>query len=409
MELLNDVGIFPISQAADGKETERSTQRLIAAAADSILPYCIPNNIPGCTLHFSITMFRGRPSVMVQDSLHGSKTARNQLITGARFLILGNFAIIYSMVRDLAAHALGPLFHRDVERVDKQDDQAAARLLAGETLDFHLKTFPQQAGLSIYLFVFGELVDAWQSRSIAHSERIQMALRARFVLMAWRSHITQHPIHRHHIHFISHESFDILITLCDSLIQLIIIHRQFYPQYPLLPWLHSTEPCEHIFGMIRQLKKDFNYADMLYLEPKLRTLMMGAFQDLSVDEKANQTAAGYHHTYFHAPDLDLAALLQWPTDEDVAAVSKLAFSEAESLLRSVGIDATAMIAVYVPPPPSRSMKKRKLVPPREPQTLQEVLTLFAPPSRELPAKVERDVQLCEMALVADNVSQTLDM
>lgn len=218
-----------------------------------------------------------------------------------------------------------------------------------------------------------------------------MVLRARFVLMSWRSHIAQHPTHRHHIHFISHESFDIFITLCNSLVQLIIIHHQFYPQYPLLPWLHSTEPCEHIFRMIRQLKKDFNYADMLYLEPKLRTLMMGAFQDLSAEERASQTAAGYHHTYFHAPNLDLAALLQWPTDEEVAATSKFAFSEAESLLRSIGINAKAMIALYEPPAPSRSMKKRKLVLPRGPQTLQEILTFFAPPSRELSSKAERQV------------------
>lgn len=163
IELLHNVGIFPISQAADGKETERLTQRLIAATADSILPYCIPNEVPGCTLHFSITMFRGRPSITVQDSKHGGKTARNQVTTGARFLVLGNFTMIYSMVRDLAAHTLGPLFRRDIENVDKQDDRAAARLLAGETLDFHLKTFPQQTGLSVYLFALGELIDAWQS------------------------------------------------------------------------------------------------------------------------------------------------------------------------------------------------------------------------------------------------------
>ncbi|KAK7691172.1 hypothetical protein QCA50_006275 [Cerrena zonata] len=409
MELLHKAGIHPISQAADGTESERSSQRLITAAAHSALPYCILNDIPGCTLHLNISMFHGRPSITVQDSKHGGKTVRNQLTTGARFLTLGNFVMIYSMVRDLAAHALGPLFRRDVERVDKQDDRAAARLLAGETLDFHIKTFPQQTGLSVYLFVLGELIDAWQNRSIPHIERIRMVLRARFILMAWYSHIGQHPLHQHHIHFISHESFDILTILCDSLIQLVIIHRQFYPRYPLLPWLHSTEPCEHIFGMIRQLKKDFTYADMLYLEPKLRTLMMGAFQDLTPEEKASQTAAGYHHTYFHAPDLNLSALLQWPTDDDLTTASSIAFSEAESLLLAVGIDAKAMVAIYQPPPLSRLMKKRNLVPPRGPQTLQEILTFFAPPRRELPTQTEREVQVCEMALVADNVNQTLNI
>jgi hypothetical protein len=37
--------------------------------------------------------------------------------------------------------------------------------------------------------------------------------------------------------------------------------------------------------------------------------MLGAFQALSLEERASQTAAGYHHTYFDAPDLDFAMLM----------------------------------------------------------------------------------------------------
>ncbi|KAH7917617.1 hypothetical protein BV22DRAFT_986798, partial [Leucogyrophana mollusca] len=178
---------------------------------------------------------------------------------------------------------------------------------------------------------------------IDNATRAKMALRARFFLMAWRSHTEQHPDHKTNINFISRESYDIFLRLCDSLIELIVVHRIYYPTYPLLPWLHSTEPCEHIFGLLRQLKKDFNYADILHLEPKLRVLMMGAFQHLTVQEQVNQTAAGYHHTYFHAPDLDTAALMQWPSNIDFERASNEAFKEAEQLLTAVGIEACTML------------------------------------------------------------------
>ncbi|KII84101.1 hypothetical protein PLICRDRAFT_65980, partial [Plicaturopsis crispa FD-325 SS-3] len=232
---------------------------------------------------------------------------------------------------------------RDVERGDKQDDRAAARLFSAETLACILSHFPKHTGLSVYLFALGELYDAWQNRNIGHAERAKMVLRARFFLMAWRSHIEKHPDHRTHIHFISRESYEIFLTLCDSLLQLIVVYRQYFPMYPLLPWLHSTETCEHIFGILRQLKKDFSYTDMLYLEPKLQALLLGAFANLSFEEKANQTASGYHHTYFRAPDLDTAALMEWPTDVDLAKASAAAFEEVEQLLAAVGIDAHAML------------------------------------------------------------------
>ncbi|KIJ12267.1 hypothetical protein PAXINDRAFT_57870, partial [Paxillus involutus ATCC 200175] len=66
----------------------------------------------------------------VQDSKHGLKTARNQLCTGARILALGNFPIHFQMLLDVADHPLTPLFWRDVDRVNKQDDRAASRLFA---------------------------------------------------------------------------------------------------------------------------------------------------------------------------------------------------------------------------------------------------------------------------------------
>ncbi|KAI0060330.1 hypothetical protein BV25DRAFT_977826 [Artomyces pyxidatus] len=404
--MMHDEGLHATSLAADGTETERALQRIIAAAAHSVHLYSIHNDAAGCTLDLSIPLFHGHPAVMVQDSKHGAKTSRNQLLTGARTLSLGNFPIYFKMLRDFAEHPLGPLFRRDVEHVDKQDDRAAARLFSAEALDFHLLHFPQQHALSTYLFIFGDLLDAWQNRHISHLERVKMVLRARFFLMAWRSHIEQHPDHQTNIHFISRESYDIFLTICDSLVQLIVTYRKYFTTYPLLPWLHSTETCEHIFGMLRQLKKDFNYADMLYLEPKLRSLMLGAFQNLSPDEQANQAAAGYHHTYFHASDLDLRVLLQWPSDVELCDASQYALDEAEGLLASVGIDARTMLASYQPPKPPKTAGFSSTLP-AQPKTLADLLALYAATPTPLSTVVEDEVETYEMALAADDVDKTM--
>ena len=81
---------------------------------------------------------------------------------------------------------------------------------------------------------------------------------------------------------------------------LIMKHLIYSGTYPLIPWLHSTEPYEHIFGMPRQLRKGFDFADVLHLVRKLCSLIQGNFQMLTPQDQEHQTIEGYQHTYFHA-------------------------------------------------------------------------------------------------------------
>ncbi|KAJ7745879.1 hypothetical protein DFH07DRAFT_924502 [Mycena maculata] len=412
VDLLHDADIHPISLASDGAEVERAAQRMIADSAPDHFIYTIPNPTAGCLITLKIPLYYGQhPTIITQDSKHALKTARNQILTGARILVLGFFVVLYVHIRDLAGNIAGPLFTRDVEKVDKQDDRAAARMFSGNTLEFQMKEYPGQPGLSVYLFILGEMVDAWQNRNISHRDRAKMVLRARFFLMAWRSHIESHPEYSIKTHFISRESYNIFLTICDSLLSLIVAYRKYYPTYPLLPWLHSTEVCEHLFGMLRQLKKDFNYADILYLERKLRVLMMGAFGNLSPDQQANQTSAGYVHTYFKADDLDTAILLQYPTNLDLVNASSYVLEEASQLLKVVGIDAELMLRNYQAPEPPQRLPHLPRQPHSSdmmPRTILELMAMYEP-VRFKSSKEEEAFEAYQMAIAAENLDKTLSI
>jgi hypothetical protein len=406
VELLHGVDIHPVSLASDGTETERKLQRIIESRGHSSLIYAIPNAIPKLAFTLSIPLFYGFPSVVCQDSKHGSKTARNQLLTGARLITLGNFPCHYAQLREFAYHPKGPLFHRDIEKLDRQDDRAAARLFSAESLSFHTREYPLQTGLSIFLYVFGEITDAWQNRHIAHIERAKIAMRTRFFILAWRNHIMAHPDHSTNTHFISRESYDIFITICESLLSLIIVYRKWYSAFPFLPWLHSTEICEHLFGMLRQLKKDFNYSDMLYLEPKLRTLMLGSFGNLSFQAQANATAAGYYHSCSDVAGLDIPSLMSYPSDREIGDASDAAFEEAALLLAAVGINAKDMLLRDIRLAQAKSKSKVTKQSPR-PTTLYELTMLH----QHSPASIETEdkVDTVSMAIIADRVDKTLSM
>lgn len=229
--------VYPVSAACDGTETERALQDLVSQSAESSQTYTIPNTHIGPSANVTLTIpfsHLNRPLVLVQDSKHALKTARNQLLTGARLLTMGNHVLHYEQLLRVADHPEGPLFKRDIDRVDRQDDAAAARTFSPAALDFQVKTFHKHRAMIVYTFIVGELVDAWQNRRISHLARAKMVLRAKFFLMAWRTHIDKHPDHSINIHFISRESYDILTTLCDSLLSLIVAYRNYYP--------HITSP-----------------------------------------------------------------------------------------------------------------------------------------------------------------------
>ena len=193
---------------------------------------------------------------------------------------------------------------------------------------------PDFAGEIVYLFVFGELIDAYQNRTIPHAERLKLVLRARYFLDSWEVFLDQCGYHKDH-YYISREACDIIRIIIEGFIALVIIHRD-HVTGPLLPWLHSSEACEHVFGSARQIVKDFTFLDFVYMIPKLRiklheSILCGKSSD------AKSRATGYNHTYYDNEGLDLQALSYYPTDDEISNIAVEAVEEADSLFILLGV------------------------------------------------------------------------
>ncbi|KAF8801615.1 hypothetical protein BYT27DRAFT_7261749 [Phlegmacium glaucopus] len=174
-------------------------------------------------------------------------------------------------------------------------------------------------------------------RSMAHSECIKLALRAHYFLDSWEAFL-QSCGYRKDQYFISQEANDILHIIIEGLIALIIIHRDHLSgPVALLPWLHSSEACEHVFGEAHQVVKDFTFLDFIYMIPKLRIkLHQAVLRGKSSNGKAR--AVGYSHTYFDHEGLDLVALSTYPTDAEINILAERAAQEANSLVALLGVN-----------------------------------------------------------------------
>ena len=332
-------GIQVVSYACDGTEVGRNVQKLLVSKASHKQDYLIPNPNPGSPeIKISIPFINNQPICMVQDSKHALKTYRNNLFSGARLLVFGNYYAQYEQIHQIAREKGSPLYIRDVERLDRQDDNAATRLFSADTLQYINDNHPEWIGVIVYLFVFGELVDAYQNRFLPHQERIKMVLRARFYLDAWERFVASAKYKKAQ-HFISREASDITRIIVDGFLGLVYIYRDHIGEsktIPFIPWLHSTEVCEHVFGVARQIIKDFTAFDFFQMIPKLRVqLRRGMSHDASHNSKAR--ASGYAHTYMDTKGMDIRALCTFPSDEDIAINAEQAACESESLIALLGV------------------------------------------------------------------------
>ncbi|KAF7291442.1 hypothetical protein MIND_01289300 [Mycena indigotica] len=306
-------GIRVVSYACDGTESERAIQRLLVEHADQRIEYEIPGDDDSANFKIVIGRFRGQQVAMIQDSKHALKTFRNNLFSGARILTLGNHIAHFAQIYQVAFEEGSPLYHRDVEKLDRQDDGAATRMFSADTLQYIAENHPDWPFAIIYLFVFGELVDAYQNRSLSHHIRFQMVMRAKYFLDAWSDFI-------------------------DCYLLLLIIYRDDFPDTPLLPWLHSSEACEHTFGICRQLVKDFTYLDFLYMVPRLRISIRHAIlRSRTSDGKAR--AGGYCHTFWDTRGMNLEGLSSFPTTDEMKPLATAARADANALCTACGVDA----------------------------------------------------------------------
>ena len=361
-------GVCVSSYACDGSATERKITRMFLESAVSTEKTEIPH--PDTQFPpYSITLYfygpQATPISSVQDSKHLAKTIRNILYGGTRTLVIGNNVAHYSRVHSLSAHARSPIYKRDVLKVDRQDDLAATRLLSSATIKHIIAVMEEQkslavpdpvlgkdlSGLLVYLFIFGDLVDAFQNRCIANAERVKMVLRAHYFLDIWRSSLAALG-YSETFHFITREAHEVIGYLVHGFLSLVLIYRDYLDDdhYPLCAWLHSTESAEHTFGEARKNKADFTFADFLIMVPKLSILFDAAVQAGDYEGSANARAAGYFHTQYSSTGINIPALSSFPTNHTMNEAARLALCEARACFSLCGIPVSAEL--YSPTNPS---------------------------------------------------------
>ncbi|KAG9079754.1 hypothetical protein FRC06_007509 [Ceratobasidium sp. 370] len=338
---LHEAGVRVISYATDGSKTERKVSSRFLESANNTETTLIPHPRRGFPAIPIVLHFFGphnTPLVPIQDVKHAIKTARNCIFNGTRLMTISNCAVHYLQVLMLSVHPNSPLYQRDVCKVDRQDDCAAAHLFFSAFLQHIVRVSSDQhsgipfkpaplpivttnlpppaivlkhnlCGLLAFVFIFGDAFDAFQSRSLGIYERTVMIARLFFFLEIWKSSLKTLGYSEAE-HFITRDLYNILCNLVHGFISLVLIYRDKldHPNYPFCGWLHSTEGAEHTFAEARKAHPDFDFAAFVTMVPKLDVMSMAAVSTGDDNSDAKACASGYSHTLYSKLGIDINAM-----------------------------------------------------------------------------------------------------
>ncbi|EGF98144.1 uncharacterized protein MELLADRAFT_96134 [Melampsora larici-populina 98AG31] len=338
--LAHEVGINILSMGADGAATELSAQEKLVEKSTQFHTYTNAT----LNVYIKIPLFGEppRPIICIQDPKHARKTGANQLLSGAHLLVIGNYTVTIQQLAEILKMPNSPLHAKDVFDSDKQDDGRALRTFCAPTLAAAI-TLENNTGLTIYLYVVGELVDSWLNKKIRHHERIRSAWTAGFFMRRWKAYLQKREketngLMSFHQNCISHAGFKIFSTLPKSLLALIIAHRDYYSGFPLFPWKHGTEPCEHIFGWMRVISPRFSVLDARFMMPKIHAVVKSAMSGRIKIPPSEHLHSGYQYAFGDEEDAENFRLLQtWPTNSEIAHELTIANQIANSLAELAGM------------------------------------------------------------------------
>ncbi|EGF99945.1 uncharacterized protein MELLADRAFT_93917 [Melampsora larici-populina 98AG31] len=296
------------------------------------------------SVHVKVPLFGNppRPVVAVQDPKHARKTGANQLLSGSRLLVMGKYTITIQQLAEILKMPDSPLLAKDVFDSDKQDDGRAFRTLSASTLSASLR-LDLSTGLTIFLFIIGELVNSWLSKSMGHRERIRSAWTAGFFLRRWKGYLQKreketNSLMSFHLNCISHASYKIFSSLPISLLGMIISYRDYYPDYPFCPWKHGTESCEHVFGWMRVLSPCFSVLDARFMMPKIHAVVKSVMSGKIKIPPSEHIHSGYQYAFGDEGTLEtIEHLRTYPTNAEISEDLTIANQLANGLAHLAGM------------------------------------------------------------------------
>ncbi|EGG09507.1 uncharacterized protein MELLADRAFT_95999 [Melampsora larici-populina 98AG31] len=130
-------------------------------------------------------------------------------------------------------------------------------------------------------------------------------------------------------------------TLSSSTLAASLAHDdmiEFYPNIPLLPWKHGSEPCEHVFGWMHVISPRSTVLDARMMMPKIHAIVKNIMLGRMKIPSSEHMHSGYQYAFSDEPDNEnIKFLAEFPSDKEISEDLGIAYEQANQLALICGM------------------------------------------------------------------------
>lgn len=191
-----------------------------------------------------------------QDTIHIGTKLRNRLLNMSIVLYMGSKIVstvhIKNLLKTVAKEVHG-LVLSDICPDDRQNFDSLEKLMDDRVLNAMKAQVADSEGTVMYLTLCKLITSSFLATNLMATERIYRIWYAAFFLRCWRKWLKSNSNYSLKENFITDNAYTCIEINAHNLIQAIIKLRSNGQENLFLPHLFASQPCEHIFRMMRSM------------------------------------------------------------------------------------------------------------------------------------------------------------
>lgn len=191
-----------------------------------------------------------------QDTIHIGTKLRNRLLNSSIVLYMGSKIVstvhIKKLLKTVAKEVHG-LVLSDICPDDRQNFESLEKLMDDRVLNAMKAQVADCEGTVMYLTLCKLITSSFLATNLMPIERIYRIWYSVFFLRCWRKWLKSNNNYSLKENFISDNAYTCIEINAHNLIQAIIKLRSNGQENLFLPHLFASQPCEHIFRMMRSM------------------------------------------------------------------------------------------------------------------------------------------------------------
>lgn len=223
---------------------------------------------------------------LIQDTIHIGTKLRNRILNSSIVLHIGTKIVstvhIKTLLKTVTKEVHG-LVLSDIIPEDRQNYNSLEKIMDDRVLNAMKTHVPDSEGTIMYLTLCKLITSSFTATNLKPIDRIYNIWYAVYFLRCWRNWLKSNNDYSLEENFISYNAYTCIEINAQNLIEIVVKLRSNGHENLFLPELFASQPCEHIFRMMRSMgtinftKINFSLSEILHMIARLELMQKTIF------------------------------------------------------------------------------------------------------------------------------------